>query len=267
MTILDTIFAHKRTEVDAALRELPSVELERRAAQTPAAPDFIAALHHHVDRNSPRLIAEIKQRSPSKGMLRPCFDPLRLARDYAAHGAAAISVLTDERFFGGSLDHLKAIATLDLSLPLLRKDFIFHPYQLLQARAAGASAALLIVAMLEEAQLADLIAAGQELTLTSLVEVHTLRELDAALKADATLIGINNRNLHTFETTLDITTALIPHIPDTVTVVSESGIRTAADVKRLAELGADAILVGEGLITAPDTAARVREFSKVDVQL
>lgn len=266
MTVLETIFAHKRTEVDAARRAVPLADMERKVAQIPDVLDFASALHF-TGRKAPRLIAEIKHRSPSKGILRPGFDPLRLAHDYATHGAAAISVLTDERFFGGSLDHLQDIAELDLSIPLLRKDFIFDRYQLLQTRAAGASAALLIVAMLEETQLADLIAANNELQLASLVEVHTLNELELALKVGATLIGINNRNLHTFETSLEVTSVLSQHIPDRVTVVSESGIRTSEDVQRLAKLGVDAMLVGEGLVTAPDTAALVRQLSQMEAEL
>lgn len=264
MTILDEIFANKRAELDDARRALPLAELERIAAQTPAPLDFAAALQDS-SRNAPRLIAEVKHRSPSKGDLRNPFDHINLARDYAAHGAAAISVLTDSRFFGGSLEHLQDIAELDLRIPLLRKDFIFDRYQLLQARKAGASAALLIVAMLEETQLADLISADDELNLTSLVEVHTRSEIDAALKAGATIIGINNRNLHTFETSLDVTSELVPHIPDPITVVSESGIHTSVDVQRIANLGVAAMLVGEGLVAASDTAARVREFAQMEI--
>lgn len=266
MTILETIFAHKRAELNIAQRNLPVAELERMAALAPACLDFDAALQR-VRSNVPRLIAEVKNRSPSKGVLTPCFDPLQLAQDYASHGAAAISVLTDERFFGGSIEHLQAIHELDLGLPLLRKDFIFDRYQLLQARASGASAALLIVAMLEEAQLADLITADEELKLASLVEVHTRSEIDIALHAGATLIGINNRNLHTFETSLDVTAALIPHIPDTVTVVTESGIHSLKDVQMIADLGVEAMLIGERLVTAPDTPACVRELSQEEITL
>ncbi len=262
MTILDTIFAHKRTEVAAAKAGLPLAQLEQLAAGSPPAPDFVAALRN-TGRPTPRLIAEIKHRSPSKGLLCPDFDPLHMAQTYAANGAAAISVLTDTQFFGGSLDYLRDIAALKLGTPLLRKDFIFERYQLLEARVAGASAALLIVAMLDHATLARLIAAAHALQITPLVEVHTHPELTAALQAGATVIGVNNRNLHTFETSLDVTASLRPHVPNNVTLVAESGIRTLHDVARLAALNVDAMLIGEGIVTAPDKAARVRQFSQL----
>ena len=260
MTILDEIFARKRDEVTKERRLLPDAELENRATATTLPPDFSAALRDKY--TIPNLIAEVKKRSPSKGELCANFDPLVLAQAYASNGAAAISVLTDENYFGGSLRHLSSISALELGKPLLRKDFIFHRYQLLQARAAGASAVLLIVAMLQPGQLVELLAVAAELQLASLVEVHTLPELDAALSAHADIIGINNRDLHTFKTNLDVTAALRPHIPDEVILVSESGIHTLKDVQRLEALNVDAMLIGEELVSAVDTAARVRQFTQ-----
>jgi len=263
MTILADILVRKREEVASASRSLPALKLEKKVAATPPPPDFQAALRNQVY-PCPRLIAEVKQRSPSKGVLCADFNPLKLAETYAANGAAAISVLTDEHFFGGSLDHLSAIAALDMGIPLLRKDFIFDRYQLLQARAAGASAALLIVAMLVPAQLSELLSAAADLQIAALVEVHTASEIEVALSAGADVIGINNRNLHTFETSLDVAAALRPHVPPKICVVAESGIRTRTDIQTLAALAVDAVLVGEGLVTSPDVCSKVREFAQMD---
>jgi len=259
MSILDEIFAHKRAEVAAARERTSTADLEAAAAETPTPADFSAALKGG-SRAAPRLIAEVKYRSPSRGILRPDFDPLGLARTYAENGAAAISVLTDEKYFGGSLQTLQKIAALDLGLPLLRKDFIFDRYQLLEARAAGASAVLLIVAMLERAQLRALLAAAHELGLEALVETHTPEEVEQALAAGARLVGVNNRDLHTFAVRLETSLLLRPLISSSVLMVAESGIHTPGDVARLAAAGVDAMLIGEGLVTAPDVAARVREF-------
>lgn len=264
MSILAEMSAHKRTELDIAKQSVPEAELEARALDAPAPPDFVAALRDPLH-PAPRLIAEVKQRSPSKGLLCADFDPLRLARAYIENGAAAVSVLTDARYFGGALQHLRDVAQSENRIPLLRKDFIFDHYQLLEARAAGASAVLLIAAMVEPAQLRDLVQSAHALDLTALVEVHTRPELARALEADATLVGINNRNLHTFHTSLDVTEALLPHVPAGVTLLSESGIRTAADVHRLADLGVDAMLIGEGIVTARDLGAVVRMFAQLEL--
>ena len=263
MTILTDILARKEEEVKQERKFIPLQELELLAATMSSAPDFIAAINKK-SKQVPRLIAEIKQRSPSKGILCDDFNPTALAKTYASNGASAISVLTDEYFFGGSLDHLQSISALDTGLPLLRKDFIFDRYQLLQARIAGASAALLIVAMLETEVLRELIAATTELGLNALVEVHNLRELETALSIGTQIIGINNRNLHTFETSLDVTTELRPHIPPETCIIAESGIHTLADVSKLTELEIDAMLIGEGLVTAPDVGSKVRELTQVD---
>mgnify|MGYP005836899097 CR=1 FL=1 len=264
MSILDEIFNHKRREVAAQMAELPTAALEARLASAPLRPSFRAALTDPT-RPTPRLIAEVKHRSPSKGVLVQPFDPLSLAAIYAANGAAAVSVLTDNHYFGGALDHLSAIARAQPTLPLLRKDFIFDRYQLLQARVAGASAALLIAAMLDDATLARLLAEARTLNLTPLVEIHNRAELDRALDLGADLIGINNRDLHTFYTTLDVTTSLRPYIPTGIPVVAESGIKTAEDVALLASLNIDAMLIGEGLVTARDIAAQVRRFTNPEV--
>lgn len=261
MTILTDILARKQEEVEQERKSTPLQELETLATAMSPAPDFIAAITDKT-KHTPRLIAEIKQRSPSKGILCEDFNPTALAKTYANNGASAISVLTDEYFFGGSLKHLQSISALDTGLPLLRKDFIFDRYQLLQARIAGASAALLIVAMLEATVLRELITAAAELGLSALVEVHNLRELEIALSTDTQIIGINNRNLHTFDTSLDVTTTLRSHIPPEICIIAESGIHTIADVSRLTELQIDAMLIGEGLVTAPDIASKVRELTQ-----
>ena len=270
MSKLDEIFAHKRTEIASQKAALPLAEMTALAAAAPPPRDFIAALRQARPR--PALIAEIKRGSPSRGLLVADFDPLRLAAIYAENGAAAISVLTDERFFGGSLDHLRAVAEAQggqaQGLPLLRKDFICDPYQVYQARAAGADAILLIVASLPPPLLAELLALAQDLGMAALVETHDEAELETALASRARLIGINNRNLHDFTVSLETTLRLGRRVPAEVCLVAESGIFTAEDVARLAEVeregggrGVDAILVGEALVTAADVGAKVRALS------
>jgi indole-3-glycerol phosphate synthase len=261
MSILDQIFAHKRIEVAAAKKERPDTALEAAIKGIPSPPGFAAALKRS-SKATPRLIAEVKYRSPSKGILCPDFDPLDLACTYAREGAAAISVLTDQKYFGGSLANLQDIAALGLRIPLLRKDFIFDRYQLLEARLAGASAILLIVAMLEPGLLRDLLAYSQELGLEALVETHTAGEVALALQAGARVIGVNNRDLHTFNVNLETSLQLRPLIPSHVVMVAESGIHSPEDVRRLADAGVDAMLIGEGLVTAPDVALKVREFTR-----
>jgi len=211
----------------------------------------------------PYLIAEIKRRSPSKGLLREGLDAKVFAADYAAHGAAAISILTDQRFFGGSLDDLRAVRDLGLGLPLLRKDFLFDRYQLLEAREAGASAVLLIAAMLGLEQLHTLIGVSRGLDLTPLVEIHTAAELAAALEAGADVIGINNRDLHTFSVDLETTIRLAARVPEGIVIIAESGIRTREDADRLAAAGVHAMLVGEQLVTAGDVPTAIRQLVNV----
>jgi indole-3-glycerol phosphate synthase len=260
MSRLDEILAHKRAEL-AARKESISLSAMRAAAENAPSPlDFKAAIRRPPHAR-PRLIAEIKRASPSRGLLaRADFDPLRLAQAYRDNGASAFSVLTDERFFGGSLEHLRQVAALQPRLPALRKDFILEEVQIYEARSAGASAILLIVACLERSQLRDFSDLAESLGMTALVEVHNLAELEVALLAGAQVVGINNRDLRTFEVHLETTLRLRPQIPPEAVVVAESGIHTRADADRLAEAGVDALLVGEALVVARDTAAKVREL-------
>lgn len=215
-----------------------------------------------------RLIAELKRASPSRGLLAPNIDLIELARIYADNGAAALSVLTDEKFFLGKLETLKALRfTHHVSLPMLRKDFTLAPVQVYETRAAGADAILLIAAALpDDSEIADLHALALELGLTPLVEVHNLEELERILPLpQLKLVGINNRDLKTFNVSLDTTAALRSHIPPGICVVSESGIFTAAHVEQLAALDVNAILVGEALVTAPDIGAKVRELTGLKI--
>jgi indole-3-glycerol phosphate synthase len=263
-SILDTILAHKRdTELPARKRARPPAEV-RRAAEAMPGPtrDFAAALRRADGRVA--LIAEVKRASPSRGdLIQGDFRPADLARTFVAHGASAISVLTDERFFKGGLDHLAQVRAA-VDAPLLRKDFIFDPYQLYEARAAGADAALLIVAALDDAALCDLHTLALTLTLTPLVEVHDPAEAERALVAGAEVIGVNNRDLRTFRVDIETTVRCAQAIGATGrTLVSESGIATAADVARVAAMGARAVLVGESIITADDVVGQVRALSNV----
>ncbi len=259
MTILDDIFAHKRVEVAERKRTLPPEAVQAQAAGAPPPRDFIAALRGTP--SHPALIAEIKRASPSRGLLCPGLDPVRLARVYQENGAAAISILTDERFFQGSLDHLRAVRRA-VDLPLLRKDFIFDPYQVYEARAAGADAVLLIAAMLSDGDLCRLHELIGELGMAALVEVHDEAELERVLRLGPRLVGINNRDLRTFKVDIETTARLRSLVPAEVTLVAESGIHTPADVTRLAELGVDAMLVGESLVTASDVAAKIHELTE-----
>lgn len=212
---------------------------------------FAAALRHP---SQVRLLAEVKRRSPSAGEIRPGAVPAEVARAYRDAGAAACSVLTDREFFGGSLEALREVRAA-VDLPVLRKDFVVDPLQLWEARAAGADAVLLIVRILEDAELADLLALARELGMDALVEAHDAAELERALAAGATLVGINHRDLDTFHTELGLSAELAPRVPAGVTYVAESGIRTPEDVDRLGASGVDAILVGESLMRQPDLRA------------
>lgn len=262
MSILEEIFAHKKVEVKHARGRFPTAEMEVQASQARLPLDFATALTNN-ELPAPRLIAEVKHKSPSKGVFRRDFDPISLASSYAQNGAAAISVLTDESYFGGHLETLSQIDALDLDLPLLRKDFIFDPYQVLEARAYGASAVLLIVAMLAQPALEVLIEKTYTNHLTPLVEVHSEDELSRAIDAGAKVIGINNRDLHDFRVDLDVSVRLASKCPADIVLVSESGIKTQSDVKRLADVGIDAILVGESLVSAQDTGRKVRSLTRV----
>lgn len=253
--ILDRIVAHKREELAARQAAQPLAEVVDRARQQDAPRDFAAALRG----SDVALIAEVKKASPSRGVLSSDFDPIRLARSYREGGASAISVLTDERFFQGSLDHLAAVQA-ESGLPVLRKDFLFDPYQVYEARAAGADAVLLIVAILEQPLLRDLYALTLDLRMAALVEVHDEGEVDRALEAGAEIVGINNRDLRTFQVDLATTHRLRPRIPTGRIVVAESGIHTPADVALLREWDVQAMLVGESLVTSGDAAAKAREL-------
>jgi indole-3-glycerol phosphate synthase len=297
-TILDRITEHKRSvELPRRMHDVPLSVVQAQAAAAPLPRDFIGALRA---RPGVALIAEVKRASPSRGLLRPDFDPVQLAAVYAAHGAAAISVLTDTHFFQGELAHLAQIrawfdsrargltagasqilgnAPLDLkssgsahrvsalppltaagASPLLCKDFIIHPYQVYEARAAGADAVLLIAALVGDREMANLLAVVHQLGMAALVEVHTSDELARVLPLRPGLIGVNNRDLRDFSVNLDRCLSLRRRVPPEICFVAESGIHTPADVARLRAAGVDAMLVGEALVVAPDVAGKVREL-------
>jgi indole-3-glycerol phosphate synthase len=262
MNILDEIFAHKKVEVAGRKREQPLAEVRRLAELTDEPPNFVAALQAcKLVHNSPALIAEVKKASPSKGLLAPAFDPLCLAQAYVENGAAAVSVLTDEKYFQGHLDHLRRIHAAFPHIPLLRKDFLFDEYQIYESCAAGASVVLLIAAYLDSGELADLHSLALLLGLTPLVEVHNQQELEIALKLDSLrLLGVNNRDLHTFKIDLQTCLDLRQYVPASVCFVAESGIHSRGDVRRLAAANVDAMLVGESLVTAPDLAKKIHEL-------
>ena len=257
-TILDDIVAAKRGELERQRSEVPLEALEQRIATQPRPLNFSGALLG----DRVRLIAEVKKASPSRGLLCPDFDPVRLANAYVENGAAAISVLTDPRF-QGTLDHLAEVkhAVLSQGTPVLRKDFIFDPYQVYEARACGADAILLIVAILTPQKIAELLTLSRRFWMQCLIEVHTQEELEIALDAGAEIIGINNRDLRTFHTDLSVTEELARLMPRGKVVVSESGISVREDMLKLRRLGVHAALVGEALVTAPDVGAKVRELA------
>jgi indole-3-glycerol phosphate synthase len=260
-TILDRIVADKREELARRQREQPFGTLRWQARRMPAARSLAAALRTRPLRASaPGLIAEVKRASPSRGVLRADLDAVALARSYAEAGAAAISVLTEERYFQGSLADLKAVRGALDGPALLRKDFIFDMYQVFEARAYGADAILLIAAILDPGLLTALIALARSLGLECLVEVHDEPELERALMAGAEIVGINNRDLRTFEVDLATTERLRPLAPPEVTVVAESGVHTRADVQRLAALDVHGVLIGEALVVADDPAEKIREL-------
>jgi indole-3-glycerol phosphate synthase len=262
MGVLDEIISHKRTELAGRRSRRPATELMAACRGMAPALDFEAALTPSPPERV-RLIAEVKKASPSHGVLNAGLDPVAQARTYAAAGAAAVSVLTDEKYFRGCLEDLEAVRRA-VGVPLLRKEFIVEEYQLWESRASGADAVLLIVAALDGRALRDLMKAASEIGLATLVEVHGADELDEALGADARVIGVNNRNLQTLTTSLDPSLALLPRIPAGRVAVSESGIATRADVLRVVAAGAHAILVGEGLVRAGDVTAKVRELRLAD---
>jgi indole-3-glycerol phosphate synthase len=256
-TILDDILTHKLKEIAVRSEHVALSRMRDAAAMVAPPRGFVGMLRQQTV----ALIAEVKHASPSKGVLIDPFDPVDLGSTYAANGAAAISVLTDEYYFQGHLEHLSAVRNA-VEVPVLRKDFILDPFQVYEGRAAGADAMLLIAAALTDSQLVDLHTLILDLGMAALVEVHNEAEMERALAIDAPLIGVNNRDLRTFEVSLETTATLASQLPTGVTLVAESGIRTEEDVQRMGKLGAHAVLVGESLVTAGDgLAARVRSFA------
>ncbi|MCA8998524.1 MAG: indole-3-glycerol phosphate synthase TrpC [Planctomycetaceae bacterium] len=254
--VLAKIMEQKRTEIAAAKARRPIDELNRAVESAPPVRDFVAALKA---KHPMGLIAEVKKASPSAGLIRADFDPVEIARAYAANGAACISVLTDEHFFQGHLDYLVAIRQ-NVDVPILRKDFILDPYQVWEARAAGADCILLIAECLDDGQLAELYGLARELGMQALVEVYEPENVDRVLRLNPPFMGVNNRNLRTFVTDLGHTINLRQRIPDDVLLVGESGIHTPDDVSRLQEAGVHAILVGESLMRKEDIGAAVRDL-------
>jgi len=258
-SFLSRIVSHKRDELARAQKKLSSAALQHMAQAQAAPGDFRRALSTG---ENIAVIAEMKKASPSTGVLREDFDPVVLAKSYAGHGAAALSILTDEKFFGGNLENLQKARAV-CALPILRKDFILSPYQILEARAFGADAILLIVAMLDRSELFELLSAAEENSMQALAEVHNEAELDRALLAGANLIGINNRNLQTFEVMLETTERLSRLIPPSCVRVAESGIASRDDVKRMADCGVDAVLVGSHLMRQADPGEALSKLTGV----
>jgi len=265
---------YHREQLPKVMREVPLADLRALCMVAPPVVDFVGALKQP----SVSLIAECKKASPSKGLLVPKYDPAELARSYVLAGASAVSVLTDGRYFQGSLEDLRDVKEAISNLkpaewksaigakgprkkaPILRKDFIFHPYQLYEARAAGADAVLLIAAVLERSEIKELLQLTHELGMEALVEVHTEEELEKALTLGPRVLGVNNRNLQTFEVDFENTGRLRNLIPKELVMVGESGIRTAEDIRRMAEIGVDAVLVGEALVKSKDIPLMTQYF-------
>jgi indole-3-glycerol phosphate synthase len=253
--MLDKIIAQKREEVEQRKKVATTTYLQERIARQKPTLDLALALRDdHI-----RLIAEVKQASPSRGMLSPNFNPAKLARTYAEGGAAAISVLTEANYFMGSIEHLAAIKEV-VGLPLLRKDFIFDPYQVYESRAYSADALLLIAAILSQGQLKELVSLSHSLGLRCLVEVHTEGEVERAVLSEAEIIGINNRDLNTFAVDINTTRRLRPLVPKEKIVVSESGVKSRKDMEKLRKWRVDAVLIGEALVTAGDVRAKMKEL-------
>ena len=253
--MLDKIIAQKKEEVEQRKKEITMSYMQERIARQKPPLDLAIALKG----DNIRLIAEVKRASPSRGILCPNFNPIKLAQTYAEGGAAAISVLTEANYFVGSIEHLAAIKEV-VGLPLLRKDFIFDHYQIYETRAYGADALLLIVAIVSQRQLKELVSLSHSLGLRCLVEVHNGNEVDRAVLSGAQIIGINNRDLNTFAVDINTTRRLRPLVPKEKIVVSESGIKSRKDMEKLRKWGIDAALVGEALVTTNDVRAKMKEL-------
>ena len=257
--VLQRILEVKAEEVERAKRAKPLTEVENEARTAPPARDFAGSLRSRIVSGKPAVIAEIKKASPSRGVLRERYEPAAIAASFERHGAACLSILTDAEFFQGALDHLKG-ARAACELPVLRKDFMIDPYQVHEARAAGADCILLIVAALDLHRMRDLEACAHALGMAVLVEAHDAAELNRALRLETPLIGINNRDLRTFRTRLETTLDLLPDIPDGRLVVTESGIRTPADVARMRGHKVECFLVGEAFMRAPDPGVELERL-------
>lgn len=260
--ILQKILHHKAKEITERARQFPLRTLCQQVEKAPAIRGFMNAISQRIKREQPAVIAEIKKASPSKGLLRPNFHPAILARSYQKGGATCLSVLTDQRFFQGSETHLLEVRSA-CQLPVLRKDFIIDPYQIYEARALGADCILLIVAALKETLMRELAQLAESLNMDILVEVHNEEELEQALKLNTPLIGINNRNLRSFETQLETTLSLLSYVPANHIVITESGIHTPADVKMMRQAGVHAFLVGEAFMKAEQPGAKLAELFRL----
>jgi indole-3-glycerol phosphate synthase len=258
-TVLKKIIARKYEEIAERRQQRSLAELESLARSADAPRGFVAAIERRITAGDPAVIAEVKKASPSKGVIRADFHPAEIAQSYQQGGAACLSVLTDVDFFQGSDAYLQE-ARAACALPVLRKDFTVDPYQVVEARAIGADCILLIVSALSDTQLAELNAVAVEQGLDVLIEVHDRSELERALPLGQRLLGINNRNLHTFETSLEITWELLAHAPESAIVVTESGIHTQEDVAGMRERGVNAFLVGESFMRAPEPGAELRRL-------
>ncbi|HPE61335.1 MAG TPA: indole-3-glycerol phosphate synthase TrpC [Thiolinea sp.] len=257
--ILERILHTKQEEVRVRSAITSQQALQAQLQDVPPPRGFLASLQHRVARQQPAVIAEVKKASPSKGVIRANFDPAAIAQSYEAGGATCLSVLTDREYFQGHEDYLRA-ARAACQLPVIRKDFLIDPYQVYEARALGADCILLIVAALSDARLRELYALARELGMDVLVEVHDDNELARALPLNPPLLGINNRNLRSFETSLQTSLSLLPQVPATTLAVTESGIHTRADVALMRKAGINAFLVGEAFMRAADPGAELRQL-------
>lgn len=259
MSVLDEIVAHKATEVAAAKSERSLTQLETMLIAADPVRGFVDALADRIEQRQSAVIAEIKKASPSKGLIREDFNPAVHAADYEAHGAACLSILTDRKYFQGDDEYLKQ-GRAACDIPVIRKDFMIDPYQIAESRVLGADCVLLIVAALEQSQLSELAAYASEISIDVLVEVHNQSELERALDLDVELVGINNRDLHTFETSLDTTLELAKQIPADKLIVTESGIHSPEDVKLMLDNDIFGFLVGESFMRAPEPGVKLQEL-------